>query len=243
MVNFRLSGKTSLLKLKLEHPMHLDDDVRYYLALTGFYCDNYFYNITEEACMMFDTPDHLSCSLPKGYYKSGSVIKAIKDYMLKKKIVTSVEESEKFIFRTVRNKIIIESPVKFHMNNSMRRYLGFNEIDEIVYENKYTAENMAHFRAFNILEIHCDLVEFSLVNHNVHAHKHKETSILYHLDPKEHGDKIVKLPHVFDYVPLKRGLKTISEVNIALTDENNNLIQNASPSYYVYLKLVRESEI
>ena len=260
MVYFRLTGQSPLLQLKLENPIHLEDGVRYYLALTGFSCHNYFYNLTEPASISFYKPDGPNPfpteTFPPGFWDVKLMQKLIRRFLLDRTpALLSPADVDKFrIFLSGYGKLIIESPIKCHINNAMRKFLGFNELNEneIKYENKHSADKVVsmyeddgilQIRPFDVLEIHCDLVEHSYINHSTHWHKHENSSLLYHLNPREYGDKIYKEPCVFNYIPLKNGLQSIRDINVYLTDENHVPLMSAFPNYIVYLKLVKEYEL
>ena len=95
-------------------------------------------------------------------------------------------------------------------------------------------------RPFYVIEVHCNLVEHSFVNHDTHWHKHDETEILYHFFPNVlHGYKISETPEEKFYVPLKKGLNTIREIKVSIKDQDNQLLVNDGVNNIVYLSLIR----
>lgn len=44
---FKISGNSSILELRLEHPIHLED-AKYSIGLGGFYSDNFIPNIPKD---------------------------------------------------------------------------------------------------------------------------------------------------------------------------------------------------
>jgi acetone carboxylase gamma subunit len=257
MVYFRLSGQNPLLQLKLENPIHLEENVRYYLALTGFCFHNYFYNLKAHASISFqgEENDLQTFSISPTFLTLETLHKKIREFLVEKSLVVSADEAKKFrLFRNLNSKVVIVSPIKCHISNGLRRFLGFKELekDKVEYETEYIADNVvsvyeennkSQIRPFNTIEVHCDLVEHSFINHRDHWHKHDNSSLLYHCSPREHKDKIYEKPSVLNYMPLKSGTLVISNINVYLTDENYVPLQNALSDYIVYLKLVSASEL
>lgn len=247
---FKLSGSTPLLTLKLETPIHLDDGVQYMLALTGLYCENYFYNTLGGAAITFNRADlqYPTDTFGKGHWSVDSIVTKINKFLKSRKVVENENDVDMFkIYRNGEKKLCVESPIDCHLNNEMRRLLGFNSVKHDDFKNKHVAENIVYvdgenkeIRPFNVIEVHCNLIENSFVNHPVHSHKHLDTSILYQLDPRKYKEKISEKPNVLDYVPLRNGVRVIKEIQINLMDENNIFLQNAGQYYIVYLKLVRQ---
>lgn len=258
MVYFRLTGQSPHLQLKLENPIHLEDDVRYYLALTGFSCDNYFYNINEHISITFLNDKEIGVTFnifPPYFISLENLHKEIRDFLVNKSLVASADEVQNFkLYRTRTSRVVIKSPIKCHINNGLRRFLGFTELQNNVeeYKTEYLSDNVAsmykevsisQIRPFRTIEVHCDLVEHSYINHTEQWHKHDNSSLLYHLSPREHGDRVYEKPSVLNYITLKPNTLTIREINIYLTDENQVPLSNQLSDYIIYLKLVDETEL
>ncbi|KAG8279406.1 hypothetical protein J6590_106264 [Homalodisca vitripennis] len=105
------------------------------------------------------------------------------------------------------------------------------------------ASNPPNLKAVDVIEIHCNIVNNSLVNHDVHSHKHLETAILYTSSPNvPHGYKISQSPQEKHYIPLRSGLRKIQQITITLVDQNNQLLQNSNVNNIVYLDLISKSQ-
>ncbi|WP_205068507.1 hypothetical protein, partial [Vibrio cholerae] len=65
---FKLSGNTSKIELRLEHPIHLDGN--YSIGLSGFYSDNFVKNVPDipYAFKFNDDNKTQSFNIDNGYY-------------------------------------------------------------------------------------------------------------------------------------------------------------------------------
>ncbi|KAG8302457.1 hypothetical protein J6590_033053, partial [Homalodisca vitripennis] len=150
------------------------------------------------------------------------------------------------------DKISINSPIKFYLDKTVSDLLGFEKSDatNLQKESSYfnsnenvIASNPPNLRAVDVIEIHCNIVNNSLVNHDVHSHKHLETAILYSFSPNvPHGYKISQSPQEKHYIPLRSGLRKIQQITITLVDQNNQLLQNNHVNNIVYLDLISKSQ-
>ncbi|KAG8241209.1 hypothetical protein J6590_091844 [Homalodisca vitripennis] len=231
----KLTGTESVLTLHLEHPIHLDPNVEYYTALVGFYSENDIYNLLQHAKVYFweihfiPKPLILQC----GYWTIEKLEKSFRDYI--KSLNLSINSDDFKIFKD-GDKISINSPIKFYLDKTVSDLLGFEKSDatNLQKESSYfnsnenvIASNPPNLRAVDVIEIHCNIVNNSLVNHDVHSHKHLETAILYSFSPNvPHGYKISQSPQEKHYIPLRSGLRKIQQITITLVDQNNQLLQN-----------------
>ncbi|KAG8314339.1 hypothetical protein J6590_094855, partial [Homalodisca vitripennis] len=249
----KLTGTESVLTLHLEHPIHLDPNVEYYIALVGFYSENNIYNLLQHAKVYFwDLEIHF---IPKplilqcGYWTIEKLEKSFRDYI--QSLNLSVNSNDFKIFKD-GDKISINSPIKFYLDKTVSDLLGFEKSDatNLQKESSYfnsnenvIASNPPNLRAVDVIEIHCNIVNNSLVNHDVHSHKHLETAILYSFSPNvPHGYKISQSPQEKHYIPLRSGLRKIQQITITLVDQNNQLLQNNHVNNIVYLDLISKSQ-
>lgn len=246
MTIFKLSGNTSKLNIILEHPLHLDEDVQYKIALIGFYSENNFYNLLQSSLMYFEnikTP----LVIDSGYWTIESLQKHVRDFLTNSKVDSKEDstkslkiDSTKFEILKENNRLLIKSPLRFHMDNTIRSLLGFNSVAESVLQDNYKAENAPNLRFVDVVEIHSNIVDNGYTNHTEHYHRHDETSILYQFYPKvPHGYKISETPQYPHYVLLRKGLNTIKEINIELLNQNGLLLQNPDSNNYIYIDLIR----
>ncbi|KAG8241822.1 hypothetical protein J6590_078267 [Homalodisca vitripennis] len=249
----KLTGTESVLTLHLEHPIHLDPNEEYYMALVGFYSENNIYNLLQHAKVYFwDLGIHF---IPKplilqcGYWTIEKLEKSFRDCI--KSLNLSINSDDFKIFKD-GDKISINSPIKFYLDKTVSDLLGFEKSDatNLQKESSYfnsnenvIASNPPNLRAVDVIEIHCNIVNNSLVNHDVHSYKHLETAILYSFSPNvPHGYKISQSPQEKHYIPLRSGLRKIQQITITLVDQNNQLLQNNHANNIVYLDLISKSQ-
>ena len=250
---FKLRGKESVMNLHLDVPIHLDGE--YKLALTGFYSDNNIANLKFAGQIQFSceitkegniNSTNQTFTLPKGYWTLDDIQEKCRTFL--KECNANIDEN-KLIFGKSGDRITIKSPVKFKLNSALCELLGFKESSGDVdmcgkgfYPNDkvITGDHPPNLRAVDVIEIHCNLVEHSLVNHDTHWHKHDETEILYHFFHNvPHGYKISETPQEKFYVPIKKGLKTIRQIQIVIKDNENQLLVNEGVNNIVYLSLIK----
>lgn len=80
---FKLVSNESVLRLHLQHPIHLDDDANYKLLLTGVYSDNNICNLKMDGMIYFWTASETpkanlgkyikELTIPKGYWMLDSL--------------------------------------------------------------------------------------------------------------------------------------------------------------------------
>jgi len=225
-----------MLNIHLEHPVYLDENEQYKVALIGFYSENNIYNLLQDSQMTFENVKE-PLTIDGGYWTVESLQKHIRHFLASK--VPSVD-SNKFEVLKDNNRILIKSPVKFHMGNTIRALLGFDAVVETIFQDNYKSDSAPNLRSVDVIEIHCDIVNTSFTNHPRHYHRHEETSILYQFYPKvHHGFKISEKPQYPHYVPLKSGLNRIQQINVGLLDQNGYLLQNPDSNNILYIDLVR----
>ena len=252
MKNFKLVGQESVLTLHLAQPLHLEDG-NYKIALTGFYSDNNIANLKSDGKIYFCVErleegqvnkNISSLTLEPGFWTIEKIQNKCRQYITS---LTAGVDANKFMVAKYTDRIAIYSPIQFYLDPVISNLLGFepksNSNDVKNYHNvaetvvgKYTPK----LRAVDVIEIHCNLVEHSFVNHDTHWHKHDETEILYHFFPNiPNGYKISQEPQEKFYVPLKSSVKTIREIRVVIKDQDNQLLQNQGVNNIVYLNLVK----
>jgi len=250
----KLTGQGPELTLHLEHPIILDPRFEYRLALTGFYVDNNIPNLREKDSINFwdatqpnrtDSRSHIVFN-PQ-YYTVRDIQNHCRSQL--KNLSKKVDVESLTITRNGMY-INITSPLQFYMGPYMCSLLGFNHpveeitIDDAIQKHSYKA-NTKHvgtkppnLRAFDVIEVHCNIVNNSLTPHDEHSHKHMETSMLYHFCPESpSGYKISEVPMHRHYVPLREGMRWISAIKVTVQDQNNRLLQNENTNYVIYLDL------
>lgn len=235
---FKITGNTSKIKLRLEHPIYLEG--KYSIGLSGFYSDNFVFNLKEDAPYCIGLTENnitLYYGFKKGYYTfeefKERIIGFIKEFMKDK-------YKNDFEMNIVSNKIQIKTPVQIIFKAIVIDLIGFDKSQNILEPNKiYLGNRIPKFRPFDVIEIHCNLVEPSFENHDEHSHLHKESEILYSFFPNvAYGSKISEKPNEIDYVPIKN-LDKIQNIIITIQDSEGNLLNNNAKSI-VYLRLKKE---
>lgn len=232
---FKLVGTQSILKLNLEHPIHLNEDENYEIALAGFYSDNNIFNLTEDGEMYFQAPkESVYAFIPfkKGYWTIENIQHWINLFIKNTEYKIKIEKDG--------GRIKIISPYySIGFNTSMAKMLGYTLTNSpLDYKGTFSAENPPNLRTVDVIEIHCNIVERSMANHDLHWHKHDEREILHFFFPNvSHGSKISEKPPELLFIPLKKNLHRISEIIISIQDQDNNLLQNPDVNNIVYLIL------
>lgn len=253
---FKLTGTESVMSLHLEHPIHLNGE--YKLALTGFYTDNNIANLKRDANIYFHYPQingkvtnnivH-TFTVEKKHWtlkQLESKFRMFLQGLLDAQSITGIDPNSLTINKS-GDRIVISSPLAFTLDSLLCTLLGFDlnkkslslvsEVHAAKVEHRGT--NIPKLRAFDVIEVHCNLVERSFTNHDVHWHKHDETEILYHFFPNvPHGYKVSETPPEKHYVPL-RPIRTIQEIKITLKYQDDQLLVNEGVNNIVYLSLIK----
>lgn len=236
---FKLTSTTSKLEINLEHPINLKSDKNYSLGLNGFYSDNFICNFisTDNSAIQISHNNnkfYLNYPLYEGYYsledlKKEFIIK-IKSYKDTNKL--NINEND-FILTTKNNKIMIKSPLEIDLSISLANMLGLNK--NVEKDKEIEGKDVPKFRSFDVIEIHCNIIEPSIENHNI---LHKESEILYSFYPNvEYGSKISEKPYKIDFIPIRKNINQIKNIIITIQDGNGNILNNPDVNNIVYLRL------
>lgn len=250
---FKLTGKESVMTLNLEHPINLEGE--YKLALTGFYSDNNIANLKRESKIYFHYPlvnrqmKIFTLTLKTAFWTLEELQSKCRNYLqelLDLKDITGIDPNSFKLTKSGDN-VVISSPVAFILDAAVCELLGFPLNTKSISEGSefqdasvnHVGTTIPKLRAVDVIEIHCNLVEHSFVNHDTHWHKHDETEILYHFFPNvPHGYKISEMPNEFHYIPL-RNITAIREIKITIKDQDNQLLVNNDVNNIMYLNLVK----
>src|SRR5436190_9807002 len=246
----KLKGSESIISIHLEHPISIDDDTKYCLGLVGFYSENNIYNILSKSEIYFwksdVKPDSTILKIVPGYYTLENIQEQCRAFIKQLKIA----EANTFIVSKAGTRISIQSPIKFFIDSNIQRLLGFelsnkfNKADENSYCNAnklLIGSKPPNLRPVDVIEVHCNIVDNSLVKHETHSYKHAESEILYTFYPHVlHGYKISHTPQERLYLPIKQGLRKIDTITITIRDENHHIIQNDCVNNVIYLDLKKQ---
>lgn len=249
---FKLTGNESVMSLNLEHPIHLQGE--YKLALTGFYSDNNIANLKQDSKIYFHYPQTnkqikiFTLTLKRGFWTLEELQSKCRNYLqelLDLKDITGIDPNSLKLTKSGDN-VVISSPIAFILDAAVCKLLGFSLAKSLPEVGDFQTANVNHvgstipkLRAVDVIEIHCNLVEHSFVNHDTHWHKHDETEILYHFFPNvPHGYKISEMPNEFHYIPL-RNITSIREIKVMIKDQDNQLLVNEDVNNILYLSLIK----
>src|SRR5436190_3319310 len=240
---FKITGNNSKLILKLTNPIHLDDG-DYSIGLSGFYSDNFIKNIPNDldACFGFRSEKSETLyDISSGYYTVESIKERIKECLIEFKKKYKLEFNEdNFYLESVNNLISIKSPITLLIDKYLSKLLGFDGVNEdellVINANEsQVGDKLPKLRPFDVIEIHCNLVEYSHEKYD--EHKHKDSEILYSFFPNvAYGSKISEKPFQIDYISTKN-INKIQEIIITIEDGEGNLLNNEKINNIVYLRL------
>jgi hypothetical protein len=233
-----------------EHPIRLSDGSKCRLALVSFLSENYINNVLEPGNIYFWDSDIYLIPTPftisRGYWTIEKLNEKINEYITALKLNVPANQ---FSIKRANDRIAITSPLKFYLDEKVASFLGFSSPGEkpITEQKSFydantflVAPNAPNFRAVDAIEVHCNIVEHSYINHDEHRHKHVEAELLYTFFLNvAHGYKIYEVPTEKLYVPLRNGLQTINRIDITLRDQNNRLLQNENVECVIVLDLYK----
>src|SRR5436190_9498873 len=237
---FKITGNNSKLILKLTNPIYLDDG-EYSIGLSGFYTDNFTKNIPNnlKKCFGFRSGKFETLyDISSGYYTIERIKERIKECLIEfnKKHKLDSDEDD-FYLESVNNLISIKSPITLLIDKYLSKLLGFDgdKLLEINADELQVGDKLPKLRPFDVIEIHCNLVEYSHEKYD--EHKHKDSEILYSFFPNVvYGSKISEKPFQVDYISTKN-INKIQEIIITIEDGEGNLLNNGKINNIVYLRL------
>lgn len=240
----KLEGNSTRLHLHLEHPLQ----GKFKVGLFGLFTDQRFSRLRNTI--------HISKPLKiiiKHDSKTSEIEIAPLDYtistlehLLLKKIkdVVSISDRSRYYLRINKQTGICELrlPVKVDLGD-FGKLLGFEcfEKDCFLKENvEHVAKYFMNTKHCSLIEIHCNLVEPSIVPHREKLFSHNEADILYTFCPSEDGT-IHETPNPIHYIPVRRSL--IQEIIIEIKNEYAHLMTINNMKWFVYLDLIRDDSL
>lgn len=132
---------------------------------------------------------------------------------------------------TLNTNIFCSKDIHFEKIGSIGRILGFgSEIlkANILHESLFPVSILPS----TIIRIECDIVSGSYING-------KPSHIIYEFAPNvPPGYRIIEIPKNLIYFPVNQN--TVSEINVRILDENNNLLNLRNEQLHLYLHLRRK---
>lgn len=265
MKQFKVIGPANeRLSLRLEHPLHLDPKKTYSLALNGLYgryClqnnpKGLYYILHVKDVSKGPYGDMRKCLIPSGNYTIEQIERFVID-SVKQLFPTAITSSDKERLYYVRidpftQKIEFKLPVDIHLfpdfsDNSLNlgHFLGFESASSIYYlpDRVHKAQFLPKLVPYNVIEIHCNLVEPTLTNHDELSHSHQETDLLYvcHPSSTRYGSTMSVKPVSLSWVPINKSIHSIQDVELEIKNELGKKLNFGSEKLIVYL-LLRENE-
>lgn len=265
---FRLAGCGSVLDLYLEHPIHLDVGRNYFLTLTSFHVKNSnlknFDQTVHAVLYMPNGHDKIDVVFPSNQYSIKDIEGKLKDtYVSKLSALVDVNQNitynalskSEYYIRTnnYTNKVEMKLPLNIGLfpkrnrnSENLGYYLGFTPPEKEAYFQKDTTHIALHppqMNAYNIIEIHCNLVSPTLANHKSKSHLHEEAQILHSFFPKAIRNEfdgtscIAEVPAQSRFVPLSSHVKTIDHIRVDIRNEQDRLLNFTNGTVLCYLTL------
>lgn len=248
---FKLETRNaSALRLRLEHPIHLDETKKYSIGLVGFFYFNvneYGFNISQKVYIKFERGQL--------YFEPGVyTVQQIEDLILKKivnefgsDIINDTNRHLYFVrLNTEINKIEFKLPLDVVLDVSIARMMGFPPTvpqkgiyEANVFHEATTDPELMQQTLFEnkIIEIHCNLVEPAYVSHENNPHSHREADILYAFHPIIIKNDIMISPLPVMYLPLNKSIKSIQNIVIEIRNEKGELINVRDSNTIIYITI------
>ena len=229
-----LTDSTSVLKANFFPPIELNTD--YEIGLVSFSTWNSVPNVTEKN-NKFYYGDDKKIEIPVGSYE----IEDIQNYLAEKLTdeFLSMTEKEKLILNNqpiqlygdktlLKSVLTCKYPVNFVKPNNIGSILGFKDV---ILEplKKHISNDLVSIIQTEYLAISCNLVKNSYKNGDLNRILH--TSMLT-VPP---GYKIVEFPSSIIYLPVVD--RTISNIEVTICDQNNNLVDLRGENSSIQLHL------
>ena len=240
----KISGVNSRAVLKLHEP--ITSIQRIALAYIGF--ENNICNVTENNTILIGnitTEKYVRIDIEKGYWTIDQLNLLIQ------------AENKDFKLELVNERVKMTVPLNIMVDlGEFHKFLGFNKQECTItptwckgnksnyfLQGTHIAENNAKLKPFEVIEVHCNLVESGFTQHDESNHIHKEHDLLYcfsHDVP--YGKKVSHATPFFNYLNVKDHYKEINQIIIELRSETGELIENPRSELLIYLKIDRLNE-
>lgn len=263
MTLFKITGSGSSLSLRLEQPIHLDENKDYFLGLKGFYGGNYVPNISEPIQVIFhqhdpengEGVDFQTLHIGRGNYYMKNLENLFLDFIKSnyKNLATLASDKDSYYLRLneTTGKTEMKMPIDVNLftslsnpNANLGYLLGFSPPDSSFYftkETHCTAESYHKLDPFKVVEIHCNLVKPAISNCNMDSHSHKEVDILHMFCPETEqinfGSFIAEQPKEINYIPINKSVRSINKIELKLKNESEAELDFCG-AVIAYLKLI-----
>ena len=218
-ITFTLNGKNSVLNSYYHPEIELPPERNYALALVQLLTFHSIPNIDVDN-NKFYYDDDKEITIPTGIYE----IKDIELFLKKKKInIEIILDSN-----TLKSYVICNKTINFKPKNTIARLLGFN--NRILAANvKHESDMTVHLIKWNSLRIDCNIITNSFIND-------ERSHTIHEFHPQvDAGYKIIETPKSLIYLPVS--VRSIDHLEIKITDQDGNLINNRGENISVRLHL------
>lgn len=183
-------------------------------------------NVKQKNVLKIKRP--LTCiEIPVGSYELSDLNKYLQK-QLNKSVVLNLEANK----NTLQCEILCSQPVNFSKPNTIGSLLGFRR-NEILKENiLHESSSPADILKVKLIRITCDIIKGSYFNNH-------ESHTIHEFAPKvAPGYTINERPRNVIYFPVT--VKSISNLNISIIDQNNQLINFRGHQITIRLHLVKK---
>lgn len=196
----------------------------------------------------------------KAYIDSGNYsIKEIEE-MIRKKIkehypqyIKENGDTSKYFLRLNSNTRKVEFRLPLDINlfpdftDNLGHLLGFSPQKQVRFQMNrlHLADSLPMIKPYEVIEMHCNIVEPSIANHDTDPHSHQDLDLLYMFHPKNsqnYDSTIAHVPTDIIYVPLNKNIKFIQNIELVLRNEKGRDLDFGNESLTVYLKLINNND-
>ena len=207
------SDNSTNFSVTFSPPLELDGE--YEIALVNLETYYSFPNLINAMFKYFNGVTWKKINIPTGSYE----ITSLSDFV-QRKISENGDDKEAIELlpnRSTLKTIVNIKPgykVSFEGHNALRKLLGFKAKE--ISEGHNESDRIANILDINTILVHLNIITGSYVNGN-------PTPVIYAFFPNvSPGFKIIERPHNLIYLPV--ALKTIKNLQVSLTDQNNESI-------------------
>lgn len=225
---FTLTGKGNTLSSIYHPPIPLDPRYNYVLGLIGFYGCNSIRNIRESNNKLYYAAESPPIAIPPGAYEIDEINAYIQAQIPGGKDDFTLKANN----NTLQCEIISKKhTINFKRTGTLGRLLGFSP--------QRLAPNTLHKSDLDVqiinatnIQITCNITTGAYLNN-------KLSHIIYEFGVEvEPGYRIIKEPAKVTYLPVN--VQSVSEINLDLRDQNQELIDFGGEPVTVRLELKRD---
>ena len=217
-ITLTLNGKNSVLNSYYHPEIELSSERNYVLALVHLLTFHSIPNIDVDNNKFYY--DNKEITIPTGVYE----IKDIESFLKKNNINIEITMNP----NTLKSYVFCNKKIDFTQKNTIARLLGFNK--RILEANvKHESDMTVHLIKWNSLRVECNIITNSFIND-------ERSHTIHEFHPQvDAGYKIIETPKSLIYLPVS--VRSIDHLEIKITDQDGNLINNRGENISVRLHL------